>query len=58
MKIRNKSGPRTLQRHTARGKRSLKYTGIEVWAAFPESLKHMSHKSFKYHLKDFMVKNS
>ena len=45
------------QPRTERGKRSLKYTGIEVWAAIPESLKHMSHKSFKYHLKAFVIEN-
>ena len=45
------------QPRTERGKRSLKYTGIEVWAAIPESLKHMSHKSFKYHLKTFVIEN-
>ena len=43
---------------TERGKRCLKYTGIETWARVPESIKNMSHNSFKYHLKAYIIENS
>ena len=43
---------------TERGKKSLKYSGIKVWAAVPERMKNMSHKSFKYHFKKFVIENS
>ena len=43
---------------TERGKKSLKYTGIEVWADVPDYIKSVSNKSFKYHLKAFILENS
>ena len=43
---------------TERGKKSLKYTGVEVWADVPDFMKSMSHSSFKYRLKAFIVENN
>ena len=43
---------------TERGKKSLKYTGVEVWADVPDFMKSMSHSSFKYRLKAYIVENS
>ena len=43
---------------TERGKKSLKYSGVEIWADVPNFMKSMSHISFKYHLKAFIIENS
>ena len=43
---------------TERGKRSLKYTGIETWSRVPEFIKSMPLKSFKYHMKSFILENN
>ena len=43
---------------TERGKRSLKYSGIEVWASVPDRMKSMSFKAFKYHLKSYIIEHS
>ena len=43
---------------TERGKRSLKYSGIEVWACVPDRMKSMSLAAFKYHLKAHIIEQS
>ena len=57
-RARNNVGFAVPRPRTERGKRSLRYSGIEVWAGVPESIKNMTHKSFKYHLKEFIIENS
>ena len=57
-RTRNNVGFALPRPRTERGKKSLRYSGIEVWAGVPESIKNMSHASFKYHLKEFIFENS
>ena len=54
-RTRNNVGFAMPRPRTERGKKSLKYSGIEIWGNVPESLKTMPLKSFKYHLKEFII---
>ena len=43
---------------TERGKRSLTYVGVGVWSQIPQPMKGLSVKSFKYHIKEFILNNT
>ena len=45
------------QPRTERGKRSLKYNGIEIWAKVPEQLKNLEPKQFRFQLKEYIFAN-
>ena len=47
------------QPRTERGKKSLKYSGDEIWAKLPENLKIISNpKQFNFHLKEHIFSSS
>ena len=45
------------QPHTERGKKSLRFNGIEVWAKVPESIKKLKPKQFSFHIKEYILAN-
>ena len=53
-RTRNTSYYRTPQPRTERGKKSIKYRGVEVWTLVPENLRSLSSKQFNYHLKELI----
>ena len=57
-RTRNNVGFAMPRPRTERGKKSLKYSGIEIWGKVPESLRNMPLKAFKYHLKEFILKEN
>jgi len=46
------------QIRTEKGKRSLKYQGIHVWAEVPDVYKMLEPKQFSYHLKNYIFTNN
>ena len=45
------------QPRTEKGKRSCKYTGVNIWAKVPWNFKTLSKEAFKYRLKHFVFEN-
>ena len=45
------------QPRTERGKRSLRYHGVEIWSQVPEHKKSLNAKQFKYKMKEYILEN-
>ena len=45
------------QPRTERGKRSCRYTGVNIWSKVPRHMKSFQKISFKYHLKKYVITN-
>ena len=45
---------RTPQPRTERGKKSIKYRGVEIWALIPDHIRTLNSKQFNYHLKELI----
>ena len=47
----------TPQPRTEKGKRSIRFCGIKLWSIVPDSLRNLTPKLFKQHLKDYILNN-
>ena len=46
------------QPRTERGKKSCTFTGVNIWTNVPQGFKDLSKKSFKYHIKHYVIENN
>ena len=44
-----------LQPRTERGKRSLMYKGVDIWAQVHDNLKNLNTKQFNFQLKEYII---